>query len=109
LLGTFVHCSGRTKLEFIHDAAVAVDAGGKIAGIEKSSSDGSDVVAARDRLLTTLGWKKEEVDVHTAAPGQFYFPGFIGENPPFLFLFLFSLPLSSFPICVPSKRTASVC
>lgn len=76
LLGTFVHCLGPAELAFMHDAAVAVDQQGKIAGIEK---DQGDVDKAKVQLLKTLGWAEDDVEVHASRPGQFFFPGFIGE------------------------------
>lgn len=71
LLGTFVHSKTQQHLEFLHNAAVAVDEQGKIAAIERDAAD--------SRLLKQLGWNEAEVDVTTAAEGQFFFPGFVGE------------------------------
>lgn len=76
LLGTFVHCKTRKELEFLHDAAIAVDKQGRIAGIDATSGD-ADV--AKEKLLGSLGWREGEVDVHACGQGQFFFPGFIGE------------------------------
>ena len=75
-VGTVIHCKSRTELEFMHDTAVAVDAKGKIVAVV--TGDG-DVSTAKEKLLGQLGWREAEVDLHTAKPGQFFFPGFIGE------------------------------
>lgn len=77
LLGTFVHSKTQQHLEFLHNAAVAVDEQGKIAAIERDAADLSNEATAR--LLRQLGWNEAEVDVTTAAEGQFFFPGFVGE------------------------------
>lgn len=76
LLGTFVHSKTQQDLDFLHKAAIAVDAHGKIAAIERDAHDLSEVKA---RLLAKLGWDEAEVDVTEAAEGQFFFPGFVGE------------------------------
>lgn len=76
LLGTFVHSKTAQHLEFLHNAAVAVDEQGKIAAIERDVADASE---AKERLVKQLGWNEAEVDVTEAAEGQFFFPGFIGE------------------------------
>lgn len=76
LLGTFVHSKTQQHLEFLHNAAVAVDEQGKIAAIERDVAEASE---AQARLLTQLGWDEAEVDVTAAAEGQFFFPGFVGE------------------------------
>ncbi|KAL7893674.1 hypothetical protein HDV63DRAFT_386254 [Trichoderma sp. SZMC 28014] len=72
LLGTFVHSKTQQHLEFLHNAAVAVDEQGKIAAIERDAAD--------SRLLKQLGWNEAEVDVTTAAEGQFFFPGFVDTH-----------------------------
>ncbi|KAI9167202.1 putative guanine deaminase [Paramyrothecium foliicola] len=77
LLGTFVHSAGPADLEFMHDAAVAVDQHGKIAAVEKGQGDAG---AAKDSLLERLGWRVEDVDVLACEPGQFFFPGFIDTH-----------------------------
>ncbi|KOS21472.1 putative guanine deaminase [Escovopsis weberi] len=77
VLGTFVHCRTRQELDFFHNAALGVDADGKIAGFVK---DRGDVGAARDELLRTLGWDGDEVQVVQAEEGQFFFPGFIDTH-----------------------------
>ncbi|PNY29864.1 Fuanine deaminase [Tolypocladium capitatum] len=76
-LGTFVHSKTREELEFLHDAAVAVDGRGQIAGIDAASGG---VEAAKEKLLRRLGWGEGEVDVHACEPGQFFFPGFIDTH-----------------------------
>ena len=75
-VGTLVHCKSRTELELMHDTAVAVDAKGKIVAVVTGNGDAA---MAKEKLLGQLGWREAEVDIHTSKPGQFYFPGFIGE------------------------------
>ena len=77
LLGTFVHSKTRRELEFLHDAAIAVDKHGRIAGIDATSGN---VDAAKDKLLGSLGWREADVEIHACRQGQFLFPGFIGEQ-----------------------------
>ncbi|PNP41742.1 hypothetical protein TGAMA5MH_06335 [Trichoderma gamsii] len=77
LLGTFVHSKTAQHLEFLHNAAVAVDEQGKIAAIERDVADASE---AKERLVKQLGWNEAEVDVTEAAEGQFFFPGFIDTH-----------------------------
>lgn len=76
LAGTFIHSKTRKELEFLHDAAVGVDTKGIIVAIERGDGD---VKQAQAKLLKTLGWAEDEVDVQASKPGQFFFPGFIGE------------------------------
>lgn len=75
-LGTFISSKSRQELEYLHDAAVCVDSDGKIVKIDK---DCANAELIDDRLLGKLGWERSDVDVHVAKPGQFFFPGFIGE------------------------------
>ncbi|KYK59617.1 guanine deaminase [Drechmeria coniospora] len=77
LLGTFVQSKTRRELEYLHDAAIAVDKQGRIAGVETGSGN---VDAAKTKLLESLGWSEDEVDVHACMPGQFFFPGFIDTH-----------------------------
>ncbi|KJZ78055.1 hypothetical protein HIM_02692 [Hirsutella minnesotensis 3608] len=77
LLGTFIHCRTREELEILHDAAVAVDKGGTIVGIQ---ADCSSTTAAKDQLLASLGWEEDDVHVCACRPGQFFFPGFIDTH-----------------------------
>lgn len=87
-LGTFVHSQSRQELEFLHDAAVCVDSAGTITHVVKArdSSSGSNshinsLAEAKKEALKQTGWKEDDVEVQTAKPGQFFFPGFIGETP----------------------------
>ncbi|KAG8406970.1 hypothetical protein J3458_020477 [Metarhizium acridum] len=77
LLGTFVHSKSRTELEYIHNAGVAVDHGGKIVAIAR---DCESVNAARDKVLEETGWTQGNIDVVACGEGQFFFPGFIGTH-----------------------------
>lgn len=77
LLGTFIHSKTRSELEYIHNAAVAVDDSGKIAAIAR---DCESLSAARDKVLGQTGWNKDDVDVVECGEGQFFFPGFIGMS-----------------------------
>lgn len=75
LLGTFIHSKSRGELEYLHNAAVAVDRQGRIAAVVK---DRGNVGVARDEVLGQMGWMADEVDVVQCGEGQFFFPGFIG-------------------------------
>ncbi|KAH7327939.1 hypothetical protein B0I35DRAFT_345347 [Stachybotrys elegans] len=77
LLGTFIHCKSVQELEYIHNAAVAVDGNGKIVGIER---DHQDVEQAKGALLKSLAWSASDVEIHACKPGQFFFPGFIDTH-----------------------------
>ncbi|PFH61214.1 hypothetical protein XA68_17969 [Ophiocordyceps unilateralis] len=76
-LGTFVHSKTREELEYLHDAAVAVDKQGQIVGIKAGCGS---VAAAKKQLLEGLGLKEDEVDVCSCGEGQFFFPGFIDTH-----------------------------
>jgi guanine deaminase len=80
-LGTFIHSKSLEELEFLHDTAVCVDYKGTIVAIEP----GFDQSKAEEVLFPKLGWTKAAVTVNIAKPGQFYFPGFIGESYPYVF------------------------
>lgn len=75
-VGTFVHCGSRRSLDFLHDAAVAVDRNGQIVGIERG---GEDATEAKEKLVASLQWQEDDVAVCVAPPGRFFFPGFVGE------------------------------
>lgn len=78
-LGTFVHCQDRQHLEYLHNAAVCVDGDGKIKLVVKGKDD---VAGAKKEALREIGWKEEDITVQTCKPGQFFFPGFVGETFP---------------------------
>ena len=75
LLGTFVHSKSRSELDYLHNAAVAVDASGTIVAV---SRDCDDLGAAKSKVLQETGWNVDDVQVVEAGEGQFFFPGFIG-------------------------------
>ncbi|QPH12080.1 hypothetical protein C2857_004130 [Epichloe festucae Fl1] len=77
LLGTFIHSKSRAELEYLHNAAVAVDRQGRIAAVVK---DRGSVGVARDEVLGQMGWRADEVDVVQCGEGQFFFPGFIDTH-----------------------------
>ncbi|TWU75523.1 hypothetical protein ED733_005786 [Metarhizium rileyi] len=77
LLGTFIHSKSRTELEYIHNAAVAVDDGGVIVAIAR---DSESVDAAKDDVLRQTGWTGSDVNVVACGEGQFFFPGFIDTH-----------------------------
>ncbi|KAJ2978786.1 hypothetical protein NQ176_g3625 [Zarea fungicola] len=77
LLGTFVHSKSKRELEIIHNAAIAVDAAGKIAAVERYQGSTDE---AKTQALTKLGWKVDEVEIHATKEGQFFFPGFIDTH-----------------------------
>lgn len=74
-LGTFVHSQTLDSLEFLHDTAICVDEKGIIAAVEPDC----DLSKAQERVLPKLGWSVEHVKIWTTQPGDFFFPGFIGE------------------------------
>ncbi|PHH75596.1 hypothetical protein CDD80_2238 [Ophiocordyceps camponoti-rufipedis] len=76
-LGTFVHSKTREELEFLHDAAVAVDKQGQIVGVKAGCGS---VTAAKEQLLEALGLREEDVEVCSCGEGQFFFPGFIDTH-----------------------------
>ncbi|KAK2759288.1 guanine deaminase [Colletotrichum kahawae] len=75
-LGTFIHSKTREELEYLHDAAVCVDAAGTIVAVEKCDSQAE----AEELLFPRLGWEKGHVKVHLGKEGQFFFPGFIDTH-----------------------------
>ena len=75
-LGTFIHSKTLGELEFLHDTAVLVDERGVIVSIQP---DIKDIAKAEQDVLPKIGWSREDVSAHIAKPGQFYFPGFIGQ------------------------------
>ncbi|KAG5951764.1 hypothetical protein E4U53_002325 [Claviceps sorghi] len=77
LLGTFIHSKARDELEYLHDAAVAVDEQGRIRAVVR---DRGSVGDARDKVLRSMGWRIDEVDVVECGEGQFFFPGFIDTH-----------------------------
>lgn len=74
-LGSFVHSKSLDELELLHDTAVFVDEKGVIVAIEQKC----DEQRALQVISPKLGWSSGEVSVRVAAPGQFFFPGFIGQ------------------------------
>ena len=74
-LGSFVHSKNLEELEFLHDTAILVDEKGTIVAIETEC----DQVRVEGTVFPKFGWSREEVSIHTAKPGQFFFPGFIGH------------------------------
>lgn len=78
-LGSFIHSKSLDELEYFHDTAVAVDDKGLIVAIEKDY----DQKKAEETLFPKLGWAAAEVTIKSAKPGQFFFPGFIGDLVPF--------------------------
>lgn len=73
--GTFVHSKNLGELEYLHNAAVCVDASGKIVAIEANCSQQK----AAETLYARLGWSLNSVAVTVTRSGrQFYFPGFVG-------------------------------
>lgn len=74
--GTFVHSKTLGELEYLHNAAVYVDASGKIVAIETNCSQQK----AAETLYAGLGWSLDSVAVTVARDArQFYFPGFVGR------------------------------
>ncbi|TQV96564.1 hypothetical protein V2A60_003047 [Cordyceps javanica] len=77
LLGTFVHSKSQKELEIFHNAAVAVDANGKIAAVQR---DCASLDVAKTQTLATLGWHVDDIDIYTTKESQFFFPGFIDTH-----------------------------
>ena len=85
-LGSFVHCASKTRLEYLHGAAVFVDGpSGCIVAIEKACT----LDRARREVFARLGWRDDDqnhqvtvLDRTNAAAGKrcFFFPGFIGAR-----------------------------
>ncbi|KAK8028294.1 guanine deaminase [Apiospora marii] len=76
-VGTFVHSKSLNQLEYLHDAAIAVDKSGKIVAIELQFYDQKQ---AAEILYAKLGWDDGDVQVRACEEGQFYFPGFIDTH-----------------------------
>jgi guanine deaminase len=74
-LGSFIHSNSLDVLEYLHDAAVFVDEKGVIVAIERAC----DLKKAEEAIYPRLNWSSSEATVRTAKPGQFFFPGFIGQ------------------------------
>ncbi|KAI1190674.1 guanine deaminase [Nemania serpens] len=75
--GTFVHSKNLGELEYLHNAAVCVDASGKIVAIEANCSQQK----AAETLYARLGWSLNSVAVTVTRSGrQFYFPGFVDTH-----------------------------
>ncbi|KAI1173890.1 guanine deaminase [Nemania sp. FL0916] len=76
-LGTFVHSKSLGELEYLHNAAVCVDASGKIVAIEPNCNQQKAV----ETLYAGLGWTLDDVSVTVARDSrQFFFPGFIDTH-----------------------------
>lgn len=80
--GTFVHTPALDKIEFMHDTVVAVNAEGAIVTIRDLPQIGrhNPLAWIRASLVPSLGWAAD-TDVTVSRPGQFFFPGFVGEHP----------------------------
>lgn len=77
-MGTFVHSTSRQVVEFLHNSVVCVDETGKIVRIEKDVGEG-ELQTKAQAAIDELEWPREDVHWHVCEPGQFFFPGFIGE------------------------------
>jgi guanine deaminase len=75
-LGSFVHSKSLDQLEFLHEAAVFVDEKGVIVALEQKCTQKQ----ATENILPKLGWSSGDVSIRIAKPGQFFFPGFIGQS-----------------------------
>jgi guanine deaminase len=76
--GTFVHSKSLGELEYVHNAAICVDAAGKIVAVEPNCGQQKAV----ETLYARLGWGLDNVAITVARnERQFYFPGFIGKYP----------------------------
>ncbi|KAI0879430.1 guanine deaminase [Hypoxylon argillaceum] len=76
-IGTFIHSKSLGELEYLHNAAVCVDASGKIVAIEPNCNQQKAV----ETVYAKLGWGLDNVAVTVARDAnQFYFPGFIDTH-----------------------------
>ncbi|EXF77796.1 guanine deaminase [Colletotrichum fioriniae PJ7] len=75
-LGSFIHSKTKEQLEYLHDAAVCVDAAGTIVAVEAEC----DLKRAEAEVLPRLGWAVGDVEVCAGKEGQFFFPGFIDTH-----------------------------
>lgn len=75
-LGTFIHSKTLSELEYLHNAAVAVDSLGTIVAV----SPDTDIAKAKSTLLPQLNWPSDDTDMVVAKAGQFFFPGFIDTH-----------------------------
>ena len=79
-LGSFVHSKSLEELEYLHNAAVCVDAKGKIVAVEADC----DRQKALSQLLPKLGWSVDDVQIHeqpsSKSGRQFFFPGFVDTH-----------------------------
>lgn len=75
-LGSFIHSKSLDVLEYLHDAAVFVDEKGVIVAIERVC----DLKKAEETIYPKLGWSSADVTIRSTKPGQFFFPGFIGQS-----------------------------
>ncbi|KAK7956350.1 Guanine deaminase [Apiospora aurea] len=76
-VGTFVHSKSLNQLDYLHDAAVAVDTSGKIVAIEPRCGHQGKAV---ETMCSKLGWEAAEVQVQACNEGRFFFPGFIDTH-----------------------------
>ncbi|KAK4228833.1 Metallo-dependent hydrolase [Podospora fimiseda] len=79
-IGTFIHSTTLTTLEYLHNTAIAVSAStGKIIAIEPEC----DLHKAKTILVPKLGWDSGPTSVEilsTQKDYQFFFPGFIDTH-----------------------------
>ncbi|KAI1814485.1 guanine deaminase [Poronia punctata] len=76
-LGNFVHSSSLGQLEYLHNAAVCVDATGTIITVERDCNQQK----ALEILCSKLGWGLDDVAITVARDGrQFFFPGFVDTH-----------------------------
>ncbi|KAI3329414.1 guanine deaminase [Xylariaceae sp. AK1471] len=75
--GTFIHSKSLNELEYVHNAAICVDATGKIVAVEPDCNQQKAV----ETLYVRLGWGLDNVAITVARDArQFYFPGFIDTH-----------------------------
>ncbi|KAK4456908.1 Metallo-dependent hydrolase [Cladorrhinum samala] len=79
-IGTFIHSSSLTKLEYLHNTAIAVSSDGIIVAIEPEC----DASKAKSLLVPKLGWDSGPVSVEildiSSQNSKFFFPGFIDTH-----------------------------
>ncbi|KAK3994852.1 Metallo-dependent hydrolase [Cladorrhinum sp. PSN332] len=79
-LGTFIHSTSLSTLEYLHNTAVAVSSDGIIVAIEPEC----DIQKVKSVLVPKLGWDSGPTSVEildiSASSSQFFFPGFIDTH-----------------------------
>ncbi|KAL2873154.1 hypothetical protein SGCOL_011713 [Colletotrichum sp. CLE4] len=91
-LGSFIHSKTKERLEYLHDAAVCVDAAGTIVAVEAEC----DLKRAEAEVLPRLGWSVGDVEVYTHVhASQYPNVGIFGKSTLLDWLNTYTFPLES--------------